>query len=67
MSPEPNPPPPCVAPSLSPRLRLLLATADTAIDRNDRILGVQCILQIFAGFDRTAPWDMDSDGTRSAA
>lgn len=38
-------------PALPPRLRVLLATADTATERNDRILGVQCILQIFAGFD----------------
>ena len=38
-------------PALPPRLKVLLATADTATQRNDRILGVQCILQIFAGFD----------------
>ncbi len=39
------------SPVLPPRLKVLLATADTATQRNDRILGVQCILQIFAGFD----------------
>lgn len=38
-------------PALPPRLRVLLATADAATERNDRILGVQCILQIFSGFD----------------
>ena len=38
-------------PDLSPRLKVLLATADTATERNDRVLGVQCILQIFAEFD----------------
>lgn len=62
MSPEPSQPP-----ALPPRLRLLLATADTAIDRNDRILGVQCILQIFAGFDRAAPWETGMDTSLDAA
>ena len=50
-------------PSLPPRLKVLLATADTATQRNDRILGVQCILQIFAGFDRAMP---DSPADRAA-
>lgn len=52
MSPLPTSPS-CNA-TLPPKLRVLLATADTATQRNDRILGVQCILQIFAGFDRAA-------------
>lgn len=52
MSPLPTPPN-CTA-TLPPKLRVLLATADTATQRNDRILGVQCILQIFAGFDRAS-------------
>ena len=52
MSLEPRLPDMGDAPALPPRLRLLLATADTATQRNDRVLGVQCILQIFAGFDR---------------
>lgn len=55
MSPTPSLPDMGHAHALPPRLRLLLATADTATERNDRILGVQCILQIFAGFDRAAP------------
>jgi hypothetical protein len=55
MSPTPSLPDMGHARALPPRLRLLLATADTATQRNDRILGVQCILQIFAGFDRAAP------------
>jgi hypothetical protein len=57
MSPEQTLPPLSATPALPPRLRVLLATADTATQRNDRILGVQCILQIFAGFDsaETAP------------
>ena len=49
-------------PALPPRLRVLLATADTATQRNDRILGVQCILQIFAGFDRAAPPEAPAQG-----
>ncbi len=51
MSPDETLPQLSNTPALSPRLRVLLATADTATQRNDRILGVQCILQIFAGFD----------------
>jgi hypothetical protein len=57
----------CVAATLPPHLRLLLATADTAIQRNDRILGVQCILLIFAEFDRAALWEAGMDTTRDAA
>jgi len=56
MSPELPPAQPFLpataTPAMPPGLRVLLATADTATQRNDRILGVQCILQIFAGFDR---------------
>jgi hypothetical protein len=67
MSIEPTLPEASTNPALAPRLRVLLATADTATLRNDRILGVQCILQIFAGFDRSAPWDTDIGATRDAA
>jgi hypothetical protein len=67
MSIEPTLPAAGATAALPPRLRLLLATADTATLRNDRILGVQCILQIFAGFDRSAPWDTDIGATRDAA
>jgi hypothetical protein len=65
MSPDPSLPDMSQAQSLPPRLKLLLATADTATQRNDRILGVQCILQIFAGFDRSAAEPAET--TNSAA
>ena len=56
-----------VAATLPPHLTRLLATADTAIQRNDRILGVQCILLIFAEFDRAALWEAGMDTTHDAA
>ena len=54
MSPDTNLLPSGHTSSVPARLKLLLATADTATQRNDRVLGVQCILQIFAGFDGAA-------------
>lgn len=45
--------PPVFHGPLSSRLKALLAAADSATERNDRVLGVQCILQIFAEFDKS--------------
>lgn len=67
MSPDSSLPDMSQAQSLPPRLKLLLATADTATQRNDRILGVQCILQIFAGFDRSAAEPAESVETADSA
>lgn len=63
---EPTLPPLFRNPDLSPRLKVLLATADTATERNDRVLGVQCIVQIFAEFDSCGAEPAKSNSAEAA-